>query len=127
LVRDLKRLGRNAKAGLVHGFDERIALLEKERAVLALTKSNAIQRMLEFTGKKIGEAVEQCYNKTVLKYDAVMLELGDLRRKRQAAHAAAPSAEMVVSALADFGKLAAQLSASALKELVQLLVAEIVV
>jgi len=127
IVHEITALATEGKAGLVDGFDERIDLLEKERAVLALTKSNAIQRMLEFTGKKIGEAVEQCYNETVVKYDAVMLELGDLRRKRQAAHAAAPSAEMVVGALADFGKLAGQLSTSGLKELVQLLVAEIVV
>ena len=56
-----------------------------------------------------------------------IIPLADLRRKREAANSAAPSAQAVVSALADFGKLAAQLSASALKELVQLLVSEIVV
>ncbi|MFA6135178.1 MAG: recombinase family protein [Phycisphaerae bacterium] len=127
LIDGITALASKNKEGLTQGLEERAALLEKERAALERTKKNTIDRMLEFAGKKIGTEMEQRYNEVQAKLDAVILEMADLRRKREAAHAAAPSAQVVVSALADFGKLAAQLPASAMKELVQLLVAEIVV
>ncbi|MDI1249137.1 MAG: recombinase family protein [Lacunisphaera sp.] len=127
IVQEITALASENRAGLTQNLSDRLALLEKERAALERTKKKALERMLEFTGKKIGAEMEQCYIEAQAKLDTVMLEMDDLRRKREAAHAAAPSAQVVVSALSDFGKLAAQLPASGRKELVQLLVAEIVV
>lgn len=127
IVHEITALAGQNKAGLTQALEERAALLEKERASLERTKKNALDRMLEFAGKKIGAEMEQRYNEVLAKLDAVVQEMTDLRRKRDAALAAAPSVQMVVSALADFEKLAAQLSTSAVKELVQLLVAGIVV
>lgn len=127
IVQEITALANQNKVGLSQDLEERAAQLDKERATLERTKKNALDRMLEFTGKKIGGEVEKRHNEVQAKLDAVILEMAELRRKREAAHAAVPSPQMVVSALADFGKLATQLSASAVKELVQLLVAKIVV
>lgn len=127
LIEGITALASKNKEGLTQGLEERATLLEKERAALERTKKSAIDRMLEFAGKKIGTEMEQRYNEVQAKLEAVVQELADLRRKREAAYAAAPSTQVVVSALADFGKLVTQLSAAARKELVQLLVAEIVV
>ncbi|RXK55956.1 hypothetical protein ESB00_08775 [Oleiharenicola lentus] len=127
IVHEITALATKNKAGLTEGLEERVALLEKEHAKLERSKKNALDRMLEFEGKKIGTEMELRYNETQAKLESVILDMADLHRKLEAAHVGAPSAQVVASALADFGKLAAQLPASAVKELVQSLVAEIVV
>lgn len=127
IAQEITAFASQNKAGLTKNLEERTAQLEKERASLERTKKNALDRMLEFTGKKLGTEIEQRYIEVQTKLEAVVLELVDLRNKCAAAHAATPSAQMVVSALGDFEKLAAQLSPSGVKELVQLLVAGIVI
>jgi len=103
----------------------RIRMLKEERAKIERAEKSAVDRFFAVQDTAFGQAVTKRFDEFKARKAAIVGEIGELDSKLKFAEAKAATVAEVTAALAKFEQMVAHLPRPQLKELIQLLVAEI--